>query len=381
MDILALEPFHGGVRRAMLDAISRCSRHRWGLLKLPPRRLERRQMVAATWFAEHLSRNGIGKVDLIFASEALNLADFLRLRPELAKRPSVVYFHETQLPDPAYELPESPTDLVNLNSAMAATEIWFNSLYNLRRFLSRASAMVARHPELQAKDPMRSLAAKAHLVPPPIDLAALHDARFGDGAAERDSRAILIDARETDHALLALVLADLARRREEMIVTTIGRLPAAATARLPWPITVVGERDNAGMVRTLLASSIFLSVRAGAASDDVAVRALSVGCNVVVRRDGVYPEIVPAPLHGRCLHDGTMDSIVDCLLDAIYMKRVDGLDYLIDEMLAGFDAMHACRRIDGRLEGLAGVPNVGTRPASTTTAIRGGRRSRRTVGV
>src|SRR5690349_397381 len=128
LDILALEPFHGGVRRAMLDAISRCSRHRWGLLKLPPRRLERRQMVAATWFAEHLSRNGIGKVDLIFASEALNLADFLRLRPELAKRPSVVYFHETQLPDPAYELPESPTDLVNLNSAMAATEIWFNSL-------------------------------------------------------------------------------------------------------------------------------------------------------------------------------------------------------------------------------------------------------------
>jgi len=79
----------------MLEAISRCSRHRWGLLKLPPRRFERRQLVAATWFAEHLSRNEIGKVDLIFASEALNLADFLRLRPELAKKPSVVYFHDT----------------------------------------------------------------------------------------------------------------------------------------------------------------------------------------------------------------------------------------------------------------------------------------------
>jgi hypothetical protein len=71
LDILALEPYHGGARRAMLDALSRCSRHRWTLLKLPARRFERRQLVAATWFAEHLSRNEIGNVDVVFSSEAL----------------------------------------------------------------------------------------------------------------------------------------------------------------------------------------------------------------------------------------------------------------------------------------------------------------------
>src|SRR5258706_1334426 len=126
LDILAIEPFHGGPRRAMLEAITRYSRHRWRILKLPPRKMHRRLVVSSMWFSETLSRNGIGKVDLLFSSEALNLADFLRLRPELGKRPSVVYFHENQLPEPDDDRPEKPTDLVNLNSAMAAHEIWFN---------------------------------------------------------------------------------------------------------------------------------------------------------------------------------------------------------------------------------------------------------------
>src|SRR3954468_2471026 len=123
LDILAFEPYHGGARRAMMEAISRCSRHRWRLLKLPARRMERRLLTSATGFAEGLSRRNVGHVDVGFASEMLNLADLFRLRPDLARRPSVVYFHDNQLPDPAADdgREDSPTDLVNLNSATAAT--------------------------------------------------------------------------------------------------------------------------------------------------------------------------------------------------------------------------------------------------------------------
>src|SRR5882672_8186157 len=106
LDILAIEPFHGGARRPMLEAIARYSRHRWRILKLPPRKMHRRLLVSSMWFAETLSRNGLGKVDLLFCSEALNLADFLRLAPGLGKRPSVVYFHENQLPEPGADGPE-----------------------------------------------------------------------------------------------------------------------------------------------------------------------------------------------------------------------------------------------------------------------------------
>src|SRR3712207_4283115 len=55
LDILAIEPFYGGVRRNMLEAMVRCSRHRWNVLKLPARRVERRLTSAARWFAELLS--------------------------------------------------------------------------------------------------------------------------------------------------------------------------------------------------------------------------------------------------------------------------------------------------------------------------------------
>src|SRR5580692_5950710 len=97
LDILALEPFFGGARRHMLETVIRCSRHRWTLLKLPPRRMERRLSVAANWFAEQLSRHWSGRSDILFTSEAMNLASLYRLAPAMARQPSVVYFHENQL--------------------------------------------------------------------------------------------------------------------------------------------------------------------------------------------------------------------------------------------------------------------------------------------
>src|SRR5215510_654939 len=93
LDILALEPLYGGARRIMLDALIHCSRHRWTLLKLPPRRIERRLSAAAHWFAEQLSRHWVGRTNLLFTSEAMNLSDLYRLVPGLLQLPSVVYFH------------------------------------------------------------------------------------------------------------------------------------------------------------------------------------------------------------------------------------------------------------------------------------------------
>src|SRR4051812_22087797 len=268
LDILALEPFHGGVRRAMLEAVARCSRHRWTILKLPARRIERRLMVAAQWFAEHIARNAVGKVDLVFSSEALNLAEFLRLRPELSRKPSVVYFHDNQLPELDREEDyECETDLVNLNSAMAAGEIWFNSVYNLRSFLSRASAMVARHPELQNPNPMPRLTAKAHLVPPPIDLGSASSKGGHEAPADRDPRSIVFDTRGADHAMLKRVFEGLRQRGEPLNLTLIGRvggLPAYLC-----PITL-NDWDDVRHAEALRTSSVFVSARQNAAADELA---------------------------------------------------------------------------------------------------------------
>jgi hypothetical protein len=355
LDILAIEPFHGGGRRAMLEAITRCSRHRWKVLTLPARRMERRLLVSATWFAEHLARNNIGPVDLIFTSEALNLADFFRFRPELARRPSVVYFHDNQLPEQGDGQPESPTDLVNLNSAMAATEIWFNSLFNLRTFLKRASGLVARHPELQVRNPMPSLAAKAHLVPPPVDMSLLHEMASDSPAWQRDPRALLLDTRGADPDTVRALLGALEHRGERLDLTVIGRLPNLPSLL---PYICLDERDDASHVRALGDSSLLISARRNAAHDDLTVRALVTGCLPIVPHSGIYPELLPKPMHRYCLHDGSAQSMLDRVLNAWYLERPTGMEVLLDDLLSNFDAVTACRHLDQRLDRLAHVPSL-----------------------
>jgi hypothetical protein len=371
LDILALEPFYGGVRRAMLEAVSRCSRHRWTILKLPARRIERRLMVSAHWFAEQIARNGVGKVDVVFGSEAMNMAEFLRLRRELSHKPSVVYFHDNQLPELDREEDyECETDLVNLNSATAASEVWFNSVFNLRSFLSRASAMVARHPELQNPNPMPRLTAKAHLVPPPIDLAAMQESETGGATPLRDPRSVLFDTRGADHVVLARVVAELERLRVPMHLTLIGTirgLPASVR-----PITL-NEWDDARHVQALRQSGVFVTARSNAPADDLAVRALAAGCLPIVPNNGVYPELLPEGLHDRCVHDGTPGSIVGQILDAWHLELPGGWEIHRDETLAPFDAMRACRVIDERLDHLAA--------AAVTPSVRVTTRGRAPVGV
>jgi hypothetical protein len=313
--------------------------------------MERRLLVAATWFAEHLSRHRVGRVDALFASEAMNLAEFFRLRPQLAKKPSVVYFHDNQMPDPDQDgVLESPTDLVNLSSATAATEIWFNSLYNLRTFLSRASGMVARHPELQNANPLPKLTAKAHLVPPPIDLATAHAMALEAPADRRDPRFVLVDARRGDHQVLRETLEAIARRRERIHLTVIGRLDGLPDSLRP---TVLDERDHAAHADALTTTSVLLSARTDAAADDLVVRAMTTGCLPIVPNSGVYPDLLPEAFHERCLHDGTARSLVSLLLDAWYLARPGGYEMHVEEAVAPFDAINACKVIDERLEKLA----------------------------
>ena len=106
-------------------------------------------------FAELLARRKIGNVDLIFASEALNLAELLRLRPELAGRPSVVYFHDNQLPDPSQPpRDQEPTDLVGIERLGKVLE-------DCRRLDERVSIML-QHRDLTPARKVAKLRGPVH---------------------------------------------------------------------------------------------------------------------------------------------------------------------------------------------------------------------------
>jgi hypothetical protein len=331
LDILALEPFYGGPRRQMLETIIRCSRHRWTLLKLPPRRIERRLTAAAQWFAEQLSRHWVGRMDILFTSEALNLADFFRLMPQFSHKPSVVYFHSNQLPD-VRTFEESPLDMVNLNTAQAANEIWFNSMY-----------------QQLGRNPMSELTAKTQLMLPPVDFSAVHELSLGDTII-RNKRKIFVETRDANMKLLNAALATLVRRKEKFELVTVGPVEELDAA---YPRTTLPENDEKSHVHALMQCGVFISTRIDARADGHAVRALAAGCWPIVPDAGVYPELIPNLLHSSCLYDGSASVLASRLQDVWHLSPPDGYDQALNDILHRFDPVSACNAIDHRLEELA----------------------------
>ena len=373
LDILALEPFFGGVRRSMLETVIRCSRHRWTLLKLPPRRMERRLSVAANWFSEQLSRHWAGRVDLLFTSEAMNLASLYRLAPALATQPSVVYFHDNQLPDPgaigaaaqfeptsmysrsgashavAAPVRDGELDLVNLNTATAASEIWFNSVYHLRTFLGKASKLVDRHPELSSHNPMAEVTAKAQVMSPPTDLNLVPHVKQVTKVPPRDRRTIFVDTRDADMRLLNDALSAFASAGEKFKLITVGPVKDLSDA---WPRRAIHENDDFANVAGLWEAGVVLSAKPGAACDLQVIRGLLAGCRPVLPDVGVYAELLPGSLHNDCLYAPSVESLIEKLHHA--MDPLVGW-YPPDfrQTLKHFEAIAATRAFDERLSSLA----------------------------
>lgn len=379
LDILALEPFYGGIRRHMLETVVRCSRHRWTLLKLPPRRIERRLSVAASWFAEQLGRHWAGRVDILFTSEAMNLASLYRLVPNLARQPSVVYFHENQIPNeytpprkaqdrPVAENHDMPAwagvptvmlapsrerevdlELVNLNTATAATEIWFNSAYHHSSFMAAVKKLVERHFELSSANPLPGVMAKSLLMHPPIDLNLVPHIRSAYRMPQRDPRAIFVDTRDAQVRVLNAALSELASRGEKFRLITVGPVQDLSPS---WPRRTLNENDDMSHVVGLLEAGVVLSVRPGAACDLQVIRGLQAGCRPVLPELGVYADLIPPAYHAGCLYPFTVDAMADALQDAISpVMPWNPPDFRAS--IKPYEAIAATKLLDERLSQLA----------------------------
>ena len=345
LDILALEPFYGGARRAMLQTIRRCSRHRWTILKLPPRRMERRLSAAANWFAAQLVRHFSGNIDLLFTSDAMNLASLFRLVPELAAKPSVVYFHDNHLPQAASSQ-SGPFDLVNLNAAMVATEIWFNSEYHHRTFFEPRDS--ARGPPSRAWR-CRPAHRRQGVDASAANGSALRLGRAGTITRKRRPDTIFLETRDADIDLLNSALQIVARDRSVRLVTVgpVDRLTNACER------TTVRESDEVGQAIGMLESRVMLSVKPDAKSDYLFVRAMLSGCRPVALQECVYQEMVPESLSEVCLCRRDPEAIAHMLHVALDDSHWAAHPPDWRRLFAPFDAIPACRRLDERLETLA----------------------------
>ncbi len=174
MRILALEPYYGGSHAAFLNGWLGRSRHAWTVLDLPPYKWKWRMRHAAITMADQVrDRHQAGASwDVLICSDMLNLAEFLGLAPvALRQIPSVAYFHENQLTYPVRH--ESERDyhfvLTNLTTALAATQVWFNSGYHRDAFLGALPGFLKRMPDHQPLDAPDRIRAKSCIHPPGVD--------------------------------------------------------------------------------------------------------------------------------------------------------------------------------------------------------------------
>jgi hypothetical protein len=357
LDILALEPYYGGARKAMLETLIRCSRHRWTVLKLPARRMERRLAAAAHWFGEQLSLHWVGHVDLLFVSDALNLGDLYRLVPALSGKPSVAYFHTNFLPA-AGAIDESDPDMAaaaaaviaNLSTAAAANELWFNSIYHHKTFLHRATAFLQRHAQTFARSPLSDLAKKTRVMVPPTDLHLAEHANQSHPTG-REAKTLFVDTRDADCQLISDGLQELQLSTDDFKLLTVGPTSGLSKRLTIEPIA----DDESSIMKAMLRSSIAISGRHEPNWDLGMMTALAAGCWPVAPVGGFYSELIPKPLSERCLYESKPEALAATIQDFWELQLPDGHADQIRNSLRRFNPITASKAMDERFSELAAL--------------------------
>lgn len=157
MRLLIINPFHTGSHahwcngiEQYLPQVSNTQVHVW---TLPGRHWKWRMHGSAGYFASLASEQQI-QPDVILTTDMMDVAAFRGLLPAHWRRiPMVQYFHENQLTFPWSD--DDPQKLrgqdrsygfMNIQSSLAADEIWFNSSFHQSVFIEAVSKFLSKLP-------------------------------------------------------------------------------------------------------------------------------------------------------------------------------------------------------------------------------------------
>jgi glycosyltransferase involved in cell wall biosynthesis len=376
--ILFLNPFHGGSHAAVAEGYARRSQHDITLLTLSIAGGWRwRMRGAAVTFARKLremSGSGRAMFDLILATDMLDLATFLGLTRDLvATIPVALYFHENQLtyPLPAGRVRDLSFPWMNYTSALAADAIFFNSAFHRRAFLDALPGLPGRHHDHQELDLIGSVAAKAHVLPPGIDLSRLDDekqrtSQYATRNTQHDSPlhpVILWNSRwEYDKGPEAFfdALRELDARGVDFRVIVAGehidpqnRSFVAAQQWLGARALAWGFAANVAAYRELLwQADIVVSTAIQEFFGIGVVEAMYCGCVPILPHRLSYPDLLPAEHHGVCLYDdqaSLVERLQTTIRDLAALKQRDfrgiAAQYDWAEMASRYDAAFERMRV------------------------------------
>ena len=357
MNILYLDPFHGGSHAAVAEGYARHSQHDITLLTLSIAggwrwRMRGASVTLARRLREHMRKQPT-RFDMIIATDMFDLAAFLGLTRDLTAGVHVaLYFHENQL---TYPLPPGRArDLafpwLNYTSALVADALCFNSDFHRHAFLEALPGLLGRFHDHQELDLIDQLAAKARVLSPGIDLARLDAAedggrRIGDGSLNSPHPPfpiprlpiILWNSRwEYDKGPQAFfdALRELVARGIDFRVIVAGEHidpnePHFLAARewLGPRVLAWGYAPDLAAYRAMLwQSDIVVSTAIQEFFGISVIEAIYCGCVPVLPRRLSYPELLPAEHHDACLYadDGELaDRLVATMRDLPALKQRD----------------------------------------------------------
>ena len=143
----------------------------WTQLSLPPRHFKWRMRGSGFLWAFEQAHCLREPYDLLIATSMVDLSALRGLVPEVARIPTLVYFHENQFAYPQRKQQRANVEpqLINLYTALCADQVAFNSDYNRQTFLTGVADLLARLPDRAPDTVLAQLHARSRVLPIPIE--------------------------------------------------------------------------------------------------------------------------------------------------------------------------------------------------------------------
>lgn len=332
MNVLALEPWHGGSHKHFLDGLTQHSAHTVRSVTMTARFWKWRMQGGAVTLAHkarEMHEEGF-RPDVLFATDMVNVPAFLALTRDLfADTPVVLYFHENQLTYPLKPGTERDYTYAYINylSALAADRVVFNSQFHYDAFFDALPELLRRFPDYVHLRTAQKVREKSEVLHLGLDLAAL-DAHAPTRAKLPGPPVVLWNQRwEYD-------------KNPEGFFRVMNRLDDAgcgfrlilagehfeeqpegfetAFRRYAERILHYGYADDlAEYTKLLHRADVVVSTSIHEFFGVAIMEAIHCGCHPVLPRRLTYPELVPERLHRPLLHAPVLYDDEDALFETL----------------------------------------------------------------
>ncbi len=317
--VLFIEPFLGGSHAAFAEGLASHSRHQVDVISLPARFWKWRMRGAALYLAPKI--DDIGRYAALISSNMMSLSDFSTLMgPRMP--PSLLYFHEDQL---TYPLPpgadmDMQFGFTDITSALAASQVCFNSSFHKNRFFQVLPGFIRKMPEFYPDWVTGAIQQKSRVCYPGVHLP-------GDAQGSRPGKnapPLVVwnhrwefDKKPED---FFKALEMVARRGVDFRLAILGENFQACPqvfidARAAFSDRIVAygyEKDRTAYWNWLRQGHVVVSTAIQENFGMSVIEAIHCGCLPLLPRRLSYPEIIPAAFHNTCLYDD-MDELVEKL--------------------------------------------------------------------